>query len=401
MNTRYLSDLFKSVAFKRLRMVEINPQKSNQHEFNGHKSLKQMLGSDRFEMRDVPIIRLEGKFESTIIEKKRLQWYDSRLSHLTRSEHRLYYESNSVIPMSKPGDLLVFVRSVEDRFVLIIAEQGSIYDNQLRWMFGVSEVGDRFVHKDLGQSLLEINVVSSLLLDQLGIDPYKNDHDFDLEKLNKKFGDQYPTTHLFSKYAQDVAGRVDPIEDPDHALMTWLETEERLFRLLESKLVKKKLAEGFGKQNDDVDDFIAFSLSIQNKRKSRAGYAFENHLEQIFIANRVNYSRGVVTENRSRPDFIFPSIDSYRNPYTDTLSLRMLGVKTTAKDRWRQILTEAERIQHKHLATLEAGISDRQLTEMSHRNVILVMPRQIIDSVNRSIISTLTVGEFVQEVNVL
>ena len=32
----------------------------------------------------------------------------------------------------------------------------------------------------------------------------------------------------------------------------------------------------------NVDGFIGFSLSVQNRRKSRAGYSLENHLAQIF-----------------------------------------------------------------------------------------------------------------------
>ena len=35
----------------------------------------------------------------------------------------------------------------------------------------------------------------------------------------------------------------------------------------------------------------------------------------------------------------------------------MLGVKSTRKDRWRQVLAEADRIDDKHLLTLETAIS--------------------------------------------
>ncbi len=52
----------------------------------------------------------------------------------------------------------------------------------------------------------------------------------------------------------------------------------------------------------------------------------------------------------------------------------MLGVKSTSKDRWRQVLTEADRIPHKHLCTLEAGISARQTDEMRRQALTLVVP---------------------------
>ena len=53
----------------------------------------------------------------------------------------------------------------------------------------------------------------------------------------------------------------------------------------------------------------------------------------------------------------------------------MLGVKSTCKDRWRQVLAEADRINHKHLLTLETSISGHQTDEMQAKNLQLVLPR--------------------------
>ncbi len=55
----------------------------------------------------------------------------------------------------------------------------------------------------------------------------------------------------------------------------------------------------------------------------------------------------------------------------------MLGAKTTCKDRWRQVLSEADRITQKHLATLEPGISTNQTREMIASNLQLVLPENI------------------------
>ena len=55
----------------------------------------------------------------------------------------------------------------------------------------------------------------------------------------------------------------------------------------------------------------------------------------------------------------------------------MLGAKSTLKDRWRQVLSEAERIEAKHLLTLEPGISENQTTEMRAKNLQLVVPRSL------------------------
>ena len=107
----------------------------------------------------------------------------------------------------------------------------------------------------------------------------------------------------------------------------------------------------------DVESFIKYSLSVLNRRKSRAGKSFENHLEALFKIRKIRYSREAITENRVRPDFLFPSIEAYNDGSFDASLLTMLGVKTTCKDRWRQVLSEAARISNKHLITWRAAIS--------------------------------------------
>lgn len=58
----------------------------------------------------------------------------------------------------------------------------------------------------------------------------------------------------------------------------------------------------------------------------------------------------------------------------------MLAAKTTCKDRWRQILNEADRIPIKHLITLQEGVSEAQYREMRDAGVRLVVPEQVMSS---------------------
>ena len=77
----------------------------------------------------------------------------------------------------------------------------------------------------------------------------------------------------------------------------------------------------------------------------------------------------------------------------------VLAVKTTCKDRWRQILNEAKRIKEKHLLTVQQGISEKQLQEMKESNVTLIVPESLhkmYPSCVRS--SLLTVEDFVRKV---
>ena len=59
------------------------------------------------------------------------------------------------------------------------------------------------------------------------------------------------------------------------------------------------------------------------------------------------------------------------------MSTETLFCTLTCKDRWRQVLSEANRVHTKHLVTLEAAISVRQTSEMQSNNVQLVVPSDI------------------------
>lgn len=199
-----------------------------------------------------------------------------------------------------------------------------------------------------------------------------------LDAMLEKFKGKFPTTRVFSAYARSTLKDLNPQEDQDLVLMAWMEREEILFRTLERYLIADRLSMGFSGDVEvgvDVDGFLSFSLSVQNRRKSRVGLALENHLELLFAGCGIQYTRTAITENKAKPDFIFPDIAAYHNPSFDPLRLTMLGVKSTCKDRWRQVLAEADRIDNKHLLTLETSISGHQTDEMQAKNLQLVLPR--------------------------
>ena len=221
---------------------------------------------------------------------------------------------------------------------------------------------------------VEVSFAARFILDELGVEVEEADTDR-LDSLVERFHGVFPSTAIFSVYARDTLPEVDSREDPDAALLAWMEREEKLFRRLENQIVSERLKEGFRvEDNADVEAFISYSLSVQNRRKSRAGYALEHHLNEIFMENDVRFTRQAVTENNAKPDFLFPGIVEYHDETFPPARLFMLGVKTTCKDRWRQVLSEAKRIEQKHLFTLEPAISINQTSEMGAHHVRLVLP---------------------------
>lgn len=198
------------------------------------------------------------------------------------------------------------------------------------------------------------------------------------DKLIAPYEEKFPPTAEFSRIARQTLRKLDVESDPDKALLTWLEHEESLFRYMERRLVAQRLEEGFYDGSAaDVDEFISYSLSVQNRRKSRAGYALEHHLDEIFRHFELRYERQAKTELNSRPDFLFPGAKEYKDTSFPDTQLSMLGVKSTCKERWRQVLAEAQRIPEKHLLTLEPGISENQTDEMAVNKLQLVLPASL------------------------
>jgi hypothetical protein len=80
----------------------------------------------------------------------------------------------------------------------------------------------------------------------------------------------------------------------------------------------------------------------------------------------------------------------------------MLAVKTTVKDRWRQILNEADRIGRKHLLTTQEGVSIKQFNEMVNAGVQLVVPAPLKKKFPNYVQERLqTVASFIGDIRLL
>lgn len=200
--------------------------------------------------------------------------------------------------------------------------------------------------------------------------------------------EDFPASDTMSSAARDIFRQArlpegaDALQlirnDPDNMLRDWTDEEYRLFKALEHARYGALIEKGF----QTVDDFIALANQVLNRRKSRAGKSLEHHLSAIFDACQIRYTAQGITEGNKRPDFIFPSIEDYHNVLFSVDGLCTLAAKTTCKDRWRQVLNEADRLRdrNKYLCTLQQGISSAQLDEMSAEKVVLVVPKHYIST---------------------
>ncbi len=213
-------------------------------------------------------------------------------------------------------------------------------------------------------------------------------------KIPDLWKETFPTGVELVQYTFDLDKSLIKLP-PDKRLVKRRELEFKLFRQIEDSHLLPKISSGFS----SVEDFIKLANSVSNRRKSRGGRSLELHLEQIFKEEGFNkFSTQAVTEGKKKPDFLFPSEKDYHNPSFPEKHLRMLAVKTTCKDRWRQVINEANRIGCCHLFTLQEGVSENQFHEMQASGVTLVVPESYISKYPKSVQKQLiTLESFIAE----
>lgn len=323
----------------------------------------------------------ENDNDEPVVEDGFLTWYDARQKAreergVMRWEYRLYFPTNLVSQSAAEGDLLVIAKRADGNLLAIVAEKDTTIERQLMWLFGFSDLAHPgfSVKSEMETEQDRIGFAARVILEEIGIEPEEEAPNY-LDEMLESFGGGFPKTVRFSAYARSTIRDLSSLDDPDAALVAWMEREEALFRTLEKHLLGEKLRSLTQAGIEDTEPFIKLVQSALQRRKSRAGSALENHLEQVFSDHGVTYTRTGVTEKNLKPDFIFPGISHYHDAVFPETRLTMLASKSTCKDRWRQILNEAARIPAKHLLTLEPSISENQTDEMKAELVQLVLPR--------------------------
>ncbi|GAA1715864.1 type II restriction endonuclease [Propioniferax innocua] len=397
-----LTDVYSAAAVKIARKVDVVSPASNQHELNGVSRFSPVLGEPDMGRQPARFVWLDDDEDETI-EEGTVNFYDARRG-TSRTEYRLYYPSSvRLVRKMVEGDVIVLLKPVEGPVTFAVAPQGSSTLLQLLRLLGLTTEDVNRLDTGRGSLVLEnldtappLDQASRSLLERLG-QRVADEEDGLASQLCEQFGLRFPPMAEFSAYARKFC-EIDPRDDCDTALVEWVETEEHLFKTHERSIVELQLMRLY-EGEVDVDAFVSLSLSVQNRRKARAGASLENHMEAILEAHDVSAVNNGVTENRSRPDFLFPDVACYADTGYPSELLTILGAKTTCKDRWRQVLSEAARVPEKHLLTLESPISVHQTDEMKAHGLQLVVPQPLQRSYTPTQQTWLwTLNDFVAEV---
>lgn len=287
-----------------------------------------------------------------IITDSRVKWYGKR----TRREYRLtrFGKGFPFLTPESVGDLLVLIPASHQKF------KAYVLDND-------EDIGDI-------QAALGVQVTGFWGAFRNG-KPQTETEGQCIERRFRRFIqdlEEFPTGNAFSQEALDALlecvaqfGRLSA----DKTLVRCVDAEYRLYRLAERQICQSEIIRVF----KDVDDFLATASSIMNRRKSRAGRSLENHF--AYLLRRAEIEHVIrPREVDGNPDIIIPSVEAYKDNGYPSRKLFVVGVKTTCKDRWRQVLNEAKRIRDKHILTIQQGISKTQLIQMREDHVQLIVP---------------------------
>lgn len=301
------------------------------------------------------------KWPDEIVTESKFTYYGKK----SRNEYRItrFGKKFPFLNVNSVGNLFILTKKDNETYEAFVLNQDEDIDNFLSFF---------------GMSPAETNRLIDTHNGVFSEKHYKNLVERLFEQYISTLDRDFPSTSEVSSAARIIYEKTkdknlltffDAAERPDRELLNWLDTEYGLFKAIEIDRYNPYIQEPF----KSVNLLVEAANTILNRRKSRAGKSLEHHLNEIFTIHKLPFTPQPRTEGKKKPDFIFPGQEYYFDKdYSNNLVF--LAAKTTCKDRWRQILSEADRIDQKHLFTLQQGISENQLDEMYEKNVVLVIP---------------------------
>ncbi|MCC6741389.1 MAG: hypothetical protein IT452_20265 [Planctomycetia bacterium] len=306
----------------------------------------------------------------------RICWHGAKKHEyrLTRFGDRFPFREAELV-----GDLLILVRTGDLRFEAYVV------------------TGDDQIDQVLVALDIEVGKVWGVYTGHI---PEPSTEERVLDCLTRRFESfairfrDFPDTTQFSHEAVESLRSCNPAAlnaGPDETLMHLVRTEYDLFRHVERKLCSSMVTSGFA----SVDDFLKTASSIMNRRKSRAGRSLENHFSWVLTQNGIPHKSRPAIEGR--PDVVIPDERSYEIQIAGKPPVWILGVKSTCKDRWRQVLQEARKVRTKFLVTVQPAMSSAQIADMMNHDVRLVVPREVRRNYSKKDLgSVLTVQGFIK-----
>ena len=385
----------RGLAFKRLSLVEISPRASHQHEFHAGQ-LRRALGFPESKTEGtLTLLLFDASDKDPRIEESAFTLYNAREGKPRSPEYHLYYTTTVLAEFAKENDLLILCRRRNNSPDLlgVVARAGSDLERKLsdalgrdqeaavlRYLsgahsgFGVVEAPKSLeVGKDLLGPLLDVSPVSIAPREE--VDTFVGE----VRRLG-----EIPDTRTMATRARAVLERIHaPYRSADEVLSAGVQAETELFFAAEQALHLPRL-QALMSSEPTLEVVLREVRSIIQSRMSRRGQSLQHHFAFVLVSEGIPHSAQCTTERNNTADFVIPSCGAYHDPGYPTAQLRMVGCKSTLKDRWRQWLEEADRIEVKYGLTLDRELTESQVRQVKTKNIQLFLPKQIIREVYSS-----------------
>lgn len=330
---------------------------------------------DRQDKHPISIVWQDGRVTRSVIT-----WYGKK----TRSEYRLtrFGRNFPFLTTDVVGDLLVLIAKSQDEFLAYVLD----YDED------IEEI----------QSALGVEAFEHWGAYRDGVPQAAETEDGCINRKIREFSATliaFPSGEIFSETTRAILLECltrFPTLSADDTLVRAYQTEYQLFQSVERQVCQNDIS---GRLFKNIDAFLKTAASIMNRRKARAGRSFENHVDYLLTYSKIPHKMRPSLGADGKPDIIIPDEKAYFDQSFPKQKLFVVGLKTTCKDRWRQVLNEAPKHKVKHLITLQQGITSNQLAEMRTAGVSLIVPKALHKSFPKEhTINLLTVDDFIQTV---
>jgi len=188
--------------------------------------------------------------------------------------------------------------------------------------------------------------------------------------LFDEFKENVPANNVLCKQAADIvlAGKsIDVIKNDFSLFFEAMQDEIYQQYLIAQEHAGQKLIDLQVAQQGAVcfAEMDKLFMSIFQSRKSRAGKAFEYIIKELLTRLSYPFSEQVDIDG-AKPDFVMPSEQYFKDKPLDSI---IFTAKRTLRERWRQVVTEANKGYGYFLATLDAGVTRSQIEQAANHKV--------------------------------
>ncbi len=340
---------------------------SHQHEFNATK-LFRALGFEGRTSGTLTLLFYSNDREPPHTDSGQFTIYNSREGKPRAAEYRLYYESNAISELARPGDLILLTRTgTRDLAGAVIRQGTSVEAHAMRaleldpasairtFVFRASprvstETLELFARRD---QLFEASRVASA---------------HPLLTKSMEMG-RVASAEEISRAASATV-RAAGVTDPDVFILRSLDEESQLYFSIEATVKGRELESLLSREGNQLDMVLKFALSVHQSRKARRGQSLQFHFAELLRDYRIPFTPQCRTEGSETADFVIPGHREYHNPKFPSGGLRMVACKTSVRERWSQISREADRIPEKYLLTVDRELTDELLETMALKHML-------------------------------